>query len=315
MFAFIYVLCVFFSWSRFPVRCRPASDDDTDVISGSGQSTITFDKWRLNDHYTERMAKDDFGYVTKFDGEDRAIIATDQPIENRNDGDDDAAKEDDGDDGRSASIRNYYLRVELPADKVGPADSGVNFKFDLKPQPGYEMSYKIRFENDFDWVSGGMLPGLCNGDCDVMEHNTDGDGSTITTMWDRDGKLLVNLKQPGQSSEFGATTTTDYTFARNRWTDLKIRWVIWPVVDDDRGDFDNDDTGRRTEMLQGTIMIWADDDLVYERRKIPIIGNLKTIDKCHFSAFYDNRDQSDKPEVANYIGFDNVFIKKFEPSA
>jgi hypothetical protein len=56
-----------------------------------------------------------------------------------------------------------FLKVQHSQGCVGANQCGVQFAVNLAEElEEATLSYKVRFESNYDWTSGGKLPGLCD---------------------------------------------------------------------------------------------------------------------------------------------------------
>jgi hypothetical protein len=122
-----------------------------------------------------------------------------------------------GDDNWNA-INNDTAQVVYPEKSANPSsDSRGGFNFYVSPLvtfPAEEvyLSYQVKFavddhqhrklltNEDFDWVKGGMLPGLWIGKMGALDANHIEDGSSTRIMWRKNGLaeayLYVNTQLP-----------------------------------------------------------------------------------------------------------------------
>jgi acetyl esterase/lipase len=68
----------------------------------------------------------------------------------------------------------------------------------LEPFEELHLSYKIRFENGFDFADGGFLPGLSGGQFDLAPSGTDGWATHL--VWQSDGIITQHIAHPNQAS-------------------------------------------------------------------------------------------------------------------
>ena len=82
------------------------------------------------------------------------------------------------------TIQNKTLRSKLPKRKV--FDGGTILNIPIKGSNKYTLSYKIKFENGFEFKKGGKLPGLSGGAAYSGGNGrarTKGDGWSFRLMW------------------------------------------------------------------------------------------------------------------------------------
>ncbi|MCP4523476.1 MAG: hypothetical protein GY828_04620, partial [Candidatus Gracilibacteria bacterium] len=97
------------------------------------------------------------------------------------------------------------IKVLYPKGSYKPSAKprgGAGFIYNM--QEGYEeltFSYDITFAENFNFVKGGKLPGLCGGDCPRGGTNSD-NGFSVRFAWKTDGFLDTYSVFPG-SSKYG----------------------------------------------------------------------------------------------------------------
>lgn len=75
------------------------------------------------------------------------------------------------------------------------------------------LHYTLHFSEDFNFVKGGKLPGLCGGDC-PRGGNKSQYGFSTRFMWRRDGQLETYAYTPDSDSAFGVSIGRGmYTFS------------------------------------------------------------------------------------------------------
>lgn len=158
-----------------------------------------------------------------------------------------------GDDNWNA-VDNETSQVMYPAKSVNPSsDSPGGFNFYVSPQvifPAEEvyLSYQVKFAvddnrhrkllatDDFDWVKGGMLPGLWIGRMGALDTNHLEDGASARIMWRKDGLaeayLYVNTQLPEfyqlpgyfNNKPYGESMYRGFTkFVANVWNTVILR--------------------------------------------------------------------------------------------
>ena len=117
-------------------------------------------------------------------------------------------------------VDNDTAKVVYPAKSANPSsDSRGGFNFYVSPQvvfPAEEvyLSYQVKFSvvdhqhrkllanGDFDWVKGGILPGLWIGRIGAHDANYLEDGSSCRLMWRKNGLAEAYLYVDNQLPEF-----------------------------------------------------------------------------------------------------------------
>ena len=199
------------------------------------------------------------------------------------------------------------LEVVFPAHKFG-SDGAVAFLNDLSFGSGIDrnfeelyISYDVKFADDFDFVRGGKLPGLCG--YNVTQDPRDGcntgggfpngyDGWSARGMWREDGKLENYVYHADQFYEYGDDEYWTAQAERGKWHTFQHRIVLNTVGE-----------------ANGVVEAWFDGVKVLSSntmlyRKTADIG----INLFYFSTFYGGADPSWAPTTDQYIYFDNFRI-------
>jgi len=200
------------------------------------------------------------------------------------------------------------LQVKYPAGGVGTKESGVAFPWVLKC--GYRelnLSYRVRFEPGFDFVTSGKLPGLCGAtDTNGCYRYTGGnppngnDGFSVRVVWHHgDGRLATYVYHAQQEGTYGDVFV---------WTDsagapVKIVPGHWytielHVVMNDPGVAN----GIAEAFLDGRQVSYVDDLLF---RNDTVEGRSIQINEMYFNTFHGGNKDSDAPSKTQYADFDD----------
>ena len=205
------------------------------------------------------------------------------------------------------------LRVEFLANGTGPREGGAQWlvEFDQEHEEAF-LSYRVKFENGFDFVRGGKLPGLAGGS--APSGSTPADGVRGWT-----GRLMWRTNFRGESGFPEQSTTHGISYAKHVhsgfdqdgrqedrvfWTeedetDTTMVADVWYTI---RQRIRMNTPGER----DGIIQIWLDNRLVLDQdniqfRNIPDLA----IDHFFFSTFFGGGDawRSSKHEVIFFDDF------------
>lgn len=236
-----------------------------------------------------------------------ANLATDWNSPSGNDGVDEGrvsiANDEDAHGGKS-------LVVTYPEGESNQGKS--QWKLDL--ESGYDelfLSYRLRFDEGFDFVRGGKLPGLCGGACNTGGNAPDGtDGWSARMMWRTDGsggsptnRDTANIVQyayhPDQPTEFGedlrwddGTASVWREFESDTWYRLQHRVVMnTPGVAD------------------GVIQAWLDDEMVLDVQDIRFRDtDAFQIDTMYFSTFFGGSSTIWETTKDEQVYFDDFIV-------
>ena len=199
------------------------------------------------------------------------------------------------------------LEVLFPANQFG-SDGAVAFLNDLSFGSGIErnfeelyISYDVKFSENFDFVRGGKLPGLCG--YNVTQDPRDGcntgggfptgyDGWSARGMWREDGKLENYVYHADQFYEYGDDEYWTANAERGTWHSFQHRIVLNTV---------GEANGIVEAWFDG-VKVLSSNTMLY--RKTADIG----INLFYFSTFYGGADPSWAPKSDQYIYFDNFRI-------
>jgi len=98
-----------------------------------------------------------------------------------------------------------WLRVLYPQGSFGADKGGAGWRFPFARHEAAELRYTVRFDEQFDFVKGGKLPGLCGGPKTI----TGGDmvngeeGFSARVMWRKDGRGQAYVYHMHQPSKYG----------------------------------------------------------------------------------------------------------------
>lgn len=91
-----------------------------------------------------------------------------------------------------------WWRVAYAAKEFGPERGGAAWRWPFADRPvqACELEYRLRFDEGFDFVKGGKLPGLCGGP-DTITGGDACDGTrgwSVRLMWRRNGRGQVSFE-------------------------------------------------------------------------------------------------------------------------
>lgn len=231
------------------------------------------------------------------------------------------------DEGRVSIVNegsSKAMRVEYPAGLFGSGDdkTGAQWKFDF--DQGYEaveLEYRLKFEDGFDFVRGGKLPGLAGGAANSGGNTPNGtDGFSARMHWRTNGSsgsplnsnetdranIAQYLYHPDQVTNGGVNgDDLDWDdgpsgnweeFESDRWYHLRHRIILnTPGVNGGEG------------LHDGVVQAWLDGVQVLDIDNIRFrdVESLQ-IDLMYFSTFFGGGSQSwatSKDEVAYFDDF------------
>lgn len=196
----------------------------------------------------------------------------------------------------SEALESKSPKVRYPA---GWYSNGTQWQliFDQSYDELY-LSYWVKFEDNFDFVMAGKLPGFCGGTCNSGGNVPDGtDGWSARMMWLGNGEMIQYVYHAGQPSQWGHGFRWDYGgyqrfFVPGQWHHLEHRIVM-------------NTPGQQDGLIQG----WFDGELALDKRN-PRFRDVDTfgIDMLYFSTFFGGGDPSWAPSKDEYAYFDNFVV-------
>lgn len=203
------------------------------------------------------------------------------------------------DEGRATVVtddeQGKVLRVHYPEGAVGANRGGVQFKCKLGATTDAACAeYRLKFQEGFDFVKGGKLPGLCGGQCNTGGDKCSGtDGWSARYMWRRQGKAVVYLYDMTMQS-YGTDIELNHPalfhFEPGRW--YTIRQCI-----------EMNDPGIRN----GNVRVWIDGEqmLDYKYAKFRSAESLG-INLFYFSTFFGGGSADWAPTKDECIYYDDI---------
>ena len=203
--------------------------------------------------------------------------------------------------------RGKAMEVTYPAGRYGAGGasaflSDVQFGMGLpKSYNELYVAYDIRFEQGFDFVKGGKLPGLCGADTNQAAStgcNTGGgypsgyDGWSARGMWRENGAMENYVYHASQRNYYGDDEFWNVRAIPGTWHRVEHRVVL-------------NTPGEKNGILEA----WFDGTRVLslnnlEYRKTDSIG----INLFYFSTFFGGNDASWAPSTDQKMNFDNFVL-------
>ncbi|KAF0814063.1 Chitodextrinase [Andreprevotia sp. IGB-42] len=195
---------------------------------------------------------------------------------------------------------NKALRVAYKAGQVG-GDSAMTFDAPLSgTYKSLWLQYKLRFDNAFNWVKGGKLPGLGGGDTPTgCIANGTFDGFTTRMMWRENGVAFSYQYYPGKKEECGDYYAVATRFKPGVWYTLTQQVII------------NDAGASNGEFRQ-----WVDGVLVLQQsgllfRNAAAVG----VSAIKMDTFFGGSSTDWAPATDQYAYFDDFRVSTSSPLA
>lgn len=170
------------------------------------------------------------------------------------------------------------------------------------PLPGNAKSlflqYKLRFDQSFNWVKGGKLPGLGGGDTPSgCIQNGTFDGFTTRLMWRENGLGFQYYYFPNKVEQCGDYAGLARRFEAGRWYTLTQQVVL-------------NDIGQ----ANGEFRQWIDGELVLENKAM-LLRNAASvsISAIKMDTFFGGSSSDWAPASEQYAYFDEIIVSADSP--
>lgn len=196
-----------------------------------------------------------------------------------------------------------WLRVNYAVGGIGPEQGGTGWRWPIGKHEAAELSYTLRFSEDFDFVKGGKLPGLCGGPENVSGGRpSDGtNGFSARLMWRKDGRGEAYLYHKNQPEKYGHSFPFPEDFRFPTGKPFQVRLAV---------------TMNTPGQRDGTLRVWITlpgqgERLVVEQtamewRNTDSFG----VDGLYFETFHGGNDSSWAPTRACWSEFANLQLNK-----
>ncbi|KAF9268877.1 hypothetical protein L218DRAFT_892480 [Marasmius fiardii PR-910] len=207
------------------------------------------------------------------------------------------------------------LRVTYPRGSYSHDTGGVQFinfwnsSNDQKPFQSMMLSYDIAFEQGFDWVKGGKLPGLRGGPnvtgCSGGNQPNGRDCFSTRLMWRREGagEVYAYIQSPNGlckesnitcNSDFGISVSRgSFTFAPGKWTRVTLLVQLNSPPD----------------IANGNLQLYIDGFQVVSQQDLQFRTSLNVnANGLYFSTFFGGSDDSWSTLVDTHTYFRNMTL-------
>ncbi|MCC6354673.1 MAG: hypothetical protein IT577_12360 [Verrucomicrobiae bacterium] len=192
-----------------------------------------------------------------------------------------------------------WLRVNYAPGQIGPELCGAGWRWPFGSHNGAELRYTVRFGQDFDFVKGGKLPGLCGGPENVSGGRAaDGrNGFSARLMWRRDGRGEAYVYHMNQPEKYGESFPfpDDFRFPPGKPVHVRIAVVM-----------------NAGGLRDGILRVWTTlpgqgERLMLERLDMEWrSAETFNVDSLYFETFHGGNDASwapTRPCYAEFAGF------------
>lgn len=202
------------------------------------------------------------------------------------------------------------LRVSYPTGGVGPQETGAQFPIVFrnatKAAGAYyqelHLRYYLKFEEDFDFVQGGKLPGLMGGGDSWTRSGGNqpvgNNGWTLRFMWRAGGELVIYAYVPPSangkwgSETWGQDIETGFTATPGQWHCIEEYVHIGTPGHDD---------GQLKVWIDGIERIAIDDMRFWD-----VENDAGRIGGIYFSTFHGGNQPDWAPQHDSFAQFDSL---------
>lgn len=187
-----------------------------------------------------------------------------------------------------------HLRVSYVPTEQGSAR--VLKKIALKQSVNRaQLSYKVKFDEDFEFVRGGKLHGLGGGKSTTGCKKQSKDGWSVRIMWTKDGEPLLYVYDQNRTRNCGNNfnIAKDFRFKRNVWhlVTLEVKLNSAPNKKD------------------GWAQLTIDGELLLRQENLQLSGAKDVlIDTFLFSTFHGGNTPNWSPSKKVYAAFDDFEV-------
>lgn len=196
------------------------------------------------------------------------------------------------------------FQAVYPAGRFGGSSTaGIPAPFvKLPPAREYVLDYQVRFEQDFEWVKGGKLPGLVGGSHTSGCERVEPDGWSARFMWHERGQIDLYLYHQDRRSGCGDTYRPPQPafFQKGRWGRITERVRV-----------------NAPGQADGSIEVWLDGRPAIHLPRVRLRGNVSEtvalIDAVSLQTFYGGSSSSWAPPRATHTTFSAFHVRDSLP--
>jgi len=209
-------------------------------------------------------------------------------------------------EGRIAVVEHdglKWLRVNFAIGKIGPEAGGAGWRMPFVRQAAAELRYTLRFSENFDFVKGGKLPGLCGGPENVSGGRPANgvNGFSARLMWRKDGRGEAYVYHKNQQGNYGDSFAfpADFRFPTNEPAQVRLAVTM-------------NTPGKR----DGTLRVWLTLQGRPEQRMVERTdlewrtADTFGVDGLYFETFHGGGDASWAPTRACWVEFAGMKIDR-----
>jgi len=189
------------------------------------------------------------------------------------------------------------MRIKYEANKRGLGAGGVQWKTRIPSSDELYVSYWVKFQEGFDFVRGGKIPGLAGGTMNTGGKKPNGlDGWSGRMMWRPIGEAVQYVYFPDQKNitgkDFPWDVNSQKSFIPGKWHKVETRIKM-----------------NTPGIRNGVIQSWFDGELAVDEQSIRFRDvDTFAIDYFLFSTFFGGGDDTWATTKEEYTYFDNIIV-------
>jgi|GEM_PF-910407 len=192
-------------------------------------------------------------------------------------------------------VRNRCLRVKhVPSNTGSP---WLKKQIEIPQSEHAILSYDVLFENDFEFVKGGKLPGLASQVPATGCRSILPDSWSARPMWRPEGQLQGYYYGQDRSRKCGeGDTGADFLFKKNTWYNIKV----------------NVHLNTPAHEYGGHMIVSVDNKVIaanYDLRLRANYDDSSLISVLYFDSFFGGNDPSWAPTKPVFARYDNLYLK------
>ena len=194
-----------------------------------------------------------------------------------------------------------WLRVNYAIGGIGPEKGGAGWRWPIGSHEAAELSYTVRFNEDFDFVKGGKLPGFCGGPENVSggRPSNGTNGFSARLMWRADGRGEAYIYHKNQPEKYGQSYAFPEDFRFVTGKPIQVRLAV---------------TMNTPAKRDGTLRVWItqpgqSERLVVQQTDMEWRNTASYgVDSLYFESFHGGNDSSWAPTRACWAEFGQLKV-------
>lgn len=159
----------------------------------------------------------------------------------------------------------------------------------------YTLNYDVLFENDFEWVKGGKLPGLAPTNYTTGCKDPNPNGWSVRMMWRRLGEPVLYIYDQNRANRCGEDAHSGVQFAKNTWQPLSVHVRVNQPASASNAEMSLYLAGKRIAHVANAQLRGAE-------------GSATLINQFIFHTFFGGSDDTWSPSKNVHARFDNIAV-------